>query len=102
MRRLFELRPWYKMTPDQSVLAEGQGKGLDQVQAARAEDGSFVIAYVPNGRPFSVKLDKITGKKVKANWFDPRTGKWHEIGELPNTGVSKFTPPSKGDKDDWC
>jgi hypothetical protein len=101
MRRLFELRPWYKMTPDQSVLASDAGDGPDRLVAARAEDGSFVIAYTPRGRTFSVIMDKITGKKVTARWYDPRTGKWSEIGEFPNTGVREFAAPSKGDRDDW-
>jgi hypothetical protein len=35
MRKLFELRPWYKMAPDQSVIAMGQGEGEDRLQAAR-------------------------------------------------------------------
>jgi hypothetical protein len=101
MRRLFELRPWYKMVPDQSVLTSDQGTELDRVRSARAEAGSFLIAYVPSGRPVSVNMDKITGKKVKARWYDPRTGKWREIGEFPNTGVREFVTPSKGDRDDW-
>jgi len=44
MRRLFGLRPWSKLIPDQSVIAAGRGEGEDDVRAARAEDGSFVIA----------------------------------------------------------
>ena len=101
VRRLFELRPWYKVVPDQSALASEQEDGLDPLQAARAGDGSFLVAYTPRGRPLRVKMDKITGRKVKAHWYDPRNGKWHEIGEYPNTGVREFAPPSKGDRDDW-
>jgi hypothetical protein len=89
------------MVPDQSVLTSDQGTELDRVRSARAEAGSFLIAYVPSGRPVSVNMDKITGKKVKARWYDPRTGKWREIGEFPNTGVREFVTPSKGDRDDW-
>jgi hypothetical protein len=46
-------------------------------------------------------MDKIAGKKVKARWYDPRTGKWREIGEYANEGKREFEAPSKGDKDDW-
>jgi hypothetical protein len=101
VRRLFELRPWYKMVPDQSALASNQEDGLDRLQAARAEDGSFLVAYTPRGRPLGVKMDKITGTKVKAHWYDPRNEKWREIGEYPNTGVREFAPSPKGDRDDW-
>ncbi len=101
MRKLFELRPWHKMVPDQAIVAAGQGDGQDSIRAARAADGSFVIAYLPFGRPVSIHMDKITGPKVKARWYDPRNGKWREIGEYPNSGVREFAGPSQGDRDDW-
>jgi Protein of unknown function (DUF4038)/Putative collagen-binding domain of a collagenase len=101
MRGLFELRPWYKLVPDQSVVASGQQEGEDHVQAARAEDGSFVLAYVPFGRPIGIHLDKISGKQVKARWYDPREGTWREIGEYSNTGTREFAGPSQGERNDW-
>src|SRR5438309_7818645 len=58
MRRLFELRPWYKLVPDQSVIASGQGEGEDHIQAARADDGSFAIAYLPHGGKIGMHMDK--------------------------------------------
>jgi hypothetical protein len=101
MRRLFELRPWYQMAPDQSVIAAGQGEGEDHLQAARAQDGSFIIAYLPHGNPVSIDLTRISGSEVKAQWYDPRTGSWLPIGQYPNTGAREFTPPSAGEKEDW-
>jgi hypothetical protein len=104
MRRLFELRPWYKLVPDQSVIAAGQGEGEDHVRAARAEDGSFVIAYLPSGKPVSIKMAKVSGKSVKAQWYDPTNGKFQSVADSPfaNTGSRQFTPPGKnktGDRD---
>ena len=49
MRRLFESRPWQKLVPDQSVIAAGQREGELHIQAARARDGSFLLAYLPQG-----------------------------------------------------
>jgi hypothetical protein len=101
MRRLFELRPWYRLVPDPSVIAAGQGEGEDHVQAARAEDSGFVIAYVPSGKPVSIHMDKISGTEIKARWYDPRKGTWISIGQYPPTGVREYIPPSQGDKNDW-
>jgi Protein of unknown function (DUF4038)/Putative collagen-binding domain of a collagenase/Family of unknown function (DUF6298) len=101
MRRLFELRPWYKLVPDQSVIAAGHAEGEDHVRAGRAEDGSFVIAYLPFGKPVSIRMDKVSGKTLNAQWYDPRKGTWHSIGEFANSGVRDFTAPSRGEKDDW-
>jgi hypothetical protein len=101
LRRLFELRPWYQLVPDQSVVASGQGEGEDHVQAARAEDGSFLIAYVPFGRTVGIHMDKLSGKNVKARWYDPRNGTWREIGGYANAGNREFTSPSEGARSDW-
>jgi hypothetical protein len=101
MRRLFELRPWYKLVPDQSLLASEPGDGANHVQAARAEDKSFLLAYLPQGRPVRIHMDRIAGKKVKARWYDPREGTWREIGEYANTGTREFVAPSHGPRSDW-
>jgi hypothetical protein len=101
MRRLFELRPWYKLVPDQSILASDEGKGSDRVVAARAEDGSFLIAYLPVGEPVRIKMDKLSGKSVKARWYDPRAGTWREITEYPNAGTREFATPDQGAQSDW-
>ncbi len=101
MRRLFEQRPWYKLVPDQSVLASGAGSGPYRLVSARAEDGSFVIAYTPRGQPLTIEMSKLAGAKVKARWYDPRDGRWQEIGEFTNTGVHEFPAPSQGLTNDW-
>jgi hypothetical protein len=102
MRRFFELRPWYKLVPDQSVIASGQQEGEDHIQAARASDGGFILAYLPTGRSVGIRMDRLDGKKVKAQWFDPRKGTWREIGVSANTGGTRtFTAPAQGAKSDW-
>jgi hypothetical protein len=101
MRRLFELRPWYRLVPDQSAIASGQADGEGHIQAARADDGGFLMAYLPHGGKIGIHMDKLTGPTVKARWFDPRNGKWHDIGAYSNTGRGEFQSPSPGDHDDW-
>jgi len=101
MRRLFEQRPWYKMVPDQSVLASEPGDGPYRLVAARAEDGRFIIAYTPRGQSLSIHLSKLKGSSVTAHWYDPRDGTWKTIGEYSSKGVQEFAPPSHGGQDDW-
>jgi hypothetical protein len=101
MRKLIEARPWYKMSPDQSVIVEGQGEGEDHVQAARAGDGSFLLACLTFGNPVSIDTTKLSGKRVKAQWWDPRKGTWLSIGTYANTGARKFVAPSRGERNDW-
>jgi hypothetical protein len=101
MRRLFEQRPWHQMVPDQSVLASESGDGPYRLVAARAEDGSFLIAYTPRGKPISIHMDKLNAPQVNAQWYDPRDGSWKRIGQLPNKATHEFSPPTHGEKDDW-
>ncbi len=95
------MRPWYTLVPDQSVLASGPGDGANHIQAARAEDGSFVIAYLPTGKPVQIHMEKLSGQQIKARWYDPRQGTFTEIGNFANKDVREFAAPFKGEKDDW-
>jgi hypothetical protein len=101
MRRLFEQRPWHKMVPDQSILAVPPGDGPYRLAAARAEDGCLVIAYTPRGQRLSIHMNKLAGPKVNARWYDPRDGKWQDIGEFANTGDREFPAPTQGPASDW-
>jgi hypothetical protein len=59
------------------------------------------MVYAPVGRPFAVRMSAIVGAKVKAWWFDPRTGRATPIGTFANTGERTFTPPDAGEHLDW-
>jgi hypothetical protein len=101
IRKLLELRPWHTMIPDQSVIDAGQGDGENHIQAARAEDGSFLLAYSPMGSSISIHMDRVRGKTVKAQWYNPRLGVFTLIGEYANTGVRVFGTPFQGATHDW-
>jgi hypothetical protein len=46
-------------------------------------------------------MEKLSGKNVRARWYDPRKGTWTEIAVFANAGTRDYVPPSKGDTDDW-
>ena len=83
------------------VVTSVPGAGTRRLVATRDESGSYAMVYAPVGRAFKVKMDKITGAKVKAWWFNPRDGQAAAIGEFANTGEREFTPPDKGEMLDW-
>jgi hypothetical protein len=106
-RRLIESRPFLTRIPDDSIIASNRvptsipGAGRYRFAATRDEAGSYAMVYAPVGRKFSVRLDKITGPKVKAWWFNPRDGKATAIGVFENKGEREFTPPDYGEMIDW-
>jgi hypothetical protein len=106
-RYLMESRPYLTRVPDDSVVVPEPvatsvpGAGTRRYVATRDEKGSYAMVYAPVGRPFAVAMDKVTGPTVTAWWFNPRTGKATPIGEFPNTGTRRFTPPDAGELLDW-
>ncbi len=101
LRRLFELRPFSQLIPDQSIIYGSNPKDSTHTRAAVASDGSYLIAYLSVGQPVTVVMKKIAGRRAKASWFDPREGKTIEIGEFENEGFKTFIPPSSGKNSDW-
>jgi hypothetical protein len=59
------------------------------------------MVYVPVGRKFKVRMDKIAGAKVRAWWFSPRDGGAVAIGVFANKGEHEFEPPDPGEHLDW-
>jgi len=101
VRALLESRPFLTRIPDQSLLTSDPGRGADHIQAARAEDGSYAFIYSASGKPFTVALDKLSGDRLRASWYDPRKGTSVAIGMLPREGKKEFQPPSQGKGLDW-
>jgi len=95
-RHLIESRPFLNRVPDQSVIASDLGAGVDHVQATRGD--GYVFVYIPTGKPTTLNLGRISGKKVRAWWYDPRNGKATAIGVYPNSGMREFVPPGKASR----
>jgi hypothetical protein len=100
LRGLMESRPFLSRVPDQSLLASDPGDDVDHVAATRGD--GYAMVYTPDGKPFRVRLDRLSGKQVKACWYDPRTGKAHVIGQFERSGDREFVPPgTPGVGNDW-
>lgn len=90
---------YFDRVPDQTLVAEN-GEKYNRLLATRTDRYAFVYNY--NGREMKINMGKIQGDKVKASWFNPRTGEETVIGDVENTGVQTFQPEG-GQKDgnDW-
>lgn len=106
-RALIESRPFLTRIPDDSIIVTDRvptsvpGAGRYHFASTRDEGGSYAMVYAPIGRGFKVRMDRITGAKVKAWWFNPRDGQATAIGDFSNTGEREFTPPDNGEMLDW-
>jgi hypothetical protein len=106
-RRLIESRPMQSRMPDDLLIVPDEvatsvpRAGRYRFVATRDEAGSFGMVYVPCGRPLTVRLSALKAEKIKAWWFDPRTGKSEAAGEYSGEETRRFTPPSPGEQFDW-
>lgn len=99
LKQLILSRPFLERVPDQALIV-GNGQRYDRVAATRGN--SYAIAYTYTGAPFRVQMGRISGRRVTAAWFDPRTGATMPIGTFANTGQRLFTPPgTPGPGNDW-
>jgi hypothetical protein len=95
-RALIESRPFLSRIPDQSLIASDIGEGAHHVQATRDSAGTYALVYLPAGDAVELDLSKLTADKLRAYWFDPRTGVAQRIGTLQREDRMRFTPPDGG------
>ena len=106
-RRLLESRPMLSRIPDDDVILESDRPDRHSrrrhrfVVATRNIEGTYAMVYVPVGRPFSIRLDKLRAANLVGWWFNPRNGQATRIGEIVNTRKQEFTPPDVGEDVDW-
>jgi hypothetical protein len=99
LKKLMESRPMLEMVPDQAIIVEGQGVCGSYSPAIRGK--SFAFVYIPTGNKLTIKLGTISGKKIKASWFNPRTGELTAIAEFENRGERSFEVPGMSKDLSW-
>ena len=99
LKRLMLSRPMHELVPDQSLIAGGQAEGSGHVRAIRGN--SFAFIYIPTGAVITVEMGRITGSRVLASWYDPRTAEVQRIGEFENLGRQSFDPPGISEELEW-
>ncbi|MGZ5247908.1 MAG: putative collagen-binding domain-containing protein, partial [Flavitalea sp.] len=61
--------------------------------------GSYVMIYLPQNKPVSVDLSKISGSRKNVSWFNPRSGKVEKKKKIKSNTMLELTPPTSGT--DW-
>jgi hypothetical protein len=101
VKNLMLSRPYFTRIPDHRMLVSAAGDGDAHVSATRDSDGTYAFVYTPLGQPVTVNVEKLTGEKIKAWWYDPRHGTAQEIGVFDKKGDLEFKPPLEGRGNDW-
>ena len=100
LKKLFDSRPWFTLTPDEdhTLLTEGYGADSDFAPAATTLHNQTLIVYIPTSRPVTIDMAQLKGTDSNAWWYNPRTGQAQPAGTFANSGPRTFTPP---DDNDW-
>jgi hypothetical protein len=100
LKDLMLSRPYLERVPDQSLVAGTSGQRYDYQAATSGKTYAFIYTY--NGKDIRVNLGKIEGERIKAAWYDPRSGETSEIGEFANEGTRLFEAPGEPEEgNDW-
>jgi hypothetical protein len=91
LQRLLLSRPFFERVADQSLVAGDEGEKYDRVLVTRGKN--YLFAYTYTGRDFTLKLGALTGPKLNAAWFNPRTGEVTAADSVANSGTRTFNPP---------
>ncbi len=75
-------------------------EGMGHMVAAKGNGYAYV--YSPLGLPFTINLGLFEeAKRLRALWFDPRTGEEKIFTVLPPNGKTVIVPPTQGKGCDW-
>lgn len=100
LKDLLLSRPYWQRVPDQTALADEEGERYERVLVTRGED--YALAYTYTGRPFSLRMDAISGTRKVAWWYRPTDGSAQRIGTFEGDGVRQWDPPGDATAgNDW-
>jgi hypothetical protein len=96
---LMDSLPWWRLRPAPELLAlqPGREDARRMIVAARTEDGTAAIVYLPREQSVTLQLDGMV-RPLRATWLDPRTGGRHAASARIDESTWQGETP--GD-DDW-
>ncbi|HDR88191.1 MAG TPA: DUF4038 domain-containing protein [Bacteroidetes bacterium] len=101
MKQIFELIPRQRMQLDQSLILNDNTENESYMLSAIDSGRQFIVAYTPTGNPVKVDLSKMKSEKIKAYWFNPRSGKIKYTGDFNTNSPHEFKPWSRGRGSDF-
>ena len=94
------LKPsWGHLVPDPSLIVAQPGGSHAHLAAAREANGARVYVYCPLDGGFEVNTSNLPDVRLRASWFDPRSGEVSVIEEFGRGERHGFSAPGWGP--DW-
>jgi len=93
MRKILENLPWWELSPDQGLFADGVRSEKTLNTAMRSPRGNLALAYLSSQCAVFVRLDKIAAKDVRVTWINPSTGERKQAGVFRTGNLNGKTFP---------
>lgn len=95
---IFAGKPWHLLAPDSSntAITAGKSSGTSYATAARATDGSLIMAYVPTQRQVTIALGQINAANARITWHDGSSSA-STSNTVTASGSRNETSPYSGD-----
>lgn len=91
-------RPYFQFRSAPELVADDPA-AMAHICAGRGDDYAF--AYSPLGQPIRLYLDTLANSPIRAQWFDPRTGKFLPSFTVYPPREALAVPPTQGKGQDW-
>lgn len=101
LRNLMLSRTGPERVPAPELLVSDSHEGRDHTAALCAADRSYAMVFTGGGKSFTVDLSRLSGGKIRATWYNPRTGEPVPADVFPRGGEHTFTPPVADQPEDW-
>jgi hypothetical protein len=97
LKDFFASRQWWRLRPAPGLLADQPGDKAPRrfIAAARADDGSFAVLYLPVGVEVSLRTETLR-PGLAARWFNPGEGTWTDAGQV-SAPAARLAAPSAAD-----
>jgi len=101
MKDLLTAFPWQTMLTNQKLIVNDNPENHEHMVSAIGENGGFMIAYTPWGRPLTLDLSPMKAEQLQAYWYNPRSGESLLISEHNRSEKPTFTPWASGRGSDF-
>lgn len=86
----------FHRTEDSLLIVSDRGTDYkDKIIATKQIDGKYAFIYLPQPKPITINLNRLSRGSKKVLWFDPATGKYTPVKGVFKKGKYTFTPPNR-------
>ena len=88
---LFNSIKWWTLVPDPALVAGQSTDPMSFVPAARNENGSLALIYLPQGGGIELNTGKLRHAS-DMRWFNPSTGHYFPAGKVESDSLEMHSP----------